>query len=236
MIFDHTLIALYESMPFGASFCAGILTFLSPCIAPLIPPYISYISGVEIQNLEQKQGFYKWRIIYTALLFIVGFSLVFIIFALFASSILGAFFAHSLVRYIAGGIIILFGIHFLFPLKLAFLYKNLQLNLNHTRFGFLSPFILGIGFSIGWSPCIGPILASILTLSLSQPTHAFWLMLCYCGGLGISFLLVAIFVQKALGLLKKLTPFLRLVEVISGLLLMLIGVLIITHKTDFLLF
>ena len=138
-------------------------------------------------------------------------------------------------RYIAGGIIVLFGIHFLFPFRFAFLYKNFNSNLNHTRFGFLSPLILGIGFSIGWSPCVGPILTSILTLSLTQANHAFWLMLCYCGGLGLAFLLVALFVQKALHLLKKLTPFLRIVEVIAGLLLILIGVLIMIHKTDLLL-
>ena len=235
MILDNALITLYETMPFGASFLAGILTFLSPCILPLIPPYISYISGVEIQNLEDKHYSYKWRIIYTALLFITGFSLVFITLGIFASSALGAFFAHSLVRYIAGGIIVLFGIHFLFPFRFSFLYKNFNSNLNHTRFGFLSPLILGIGFSIGWSPCVGPILTSILTLSLTQANHAFWLMLCYCGGLGLAFLLVALFVQKALHLLKKLTPFLRIVEVIAGLLLILIGVLIMIHKTDLLL-
>ncbi len=234
VIFDDALISFYESMPFGASFIAGILTFLSPCILPLLPPYISYISGVEIKYLEDRGKFHKWRIIYTALLFIAGFSLGFIALALFTSSTLSTFFSHPFVRYIAGGIIILFGIHFLFPFRFALLYKSANIQLNHTRFGFFAPFVLGIGFSIGWSPCVGPILTSILTLSLLNPTHALWLMLCYCSGLGLAFLLVAIFVQSALRILKKLTPFLRIVEVISGLLLVFIGLLIIMQKTNFL--
>lgn len=222
-------------MPFIASLCAGILTFLSPCILPLIPPYISYISGVGIYELQHQHTLYRRQIIITSLLFIAGFSLVFITLGIFAQSALGVFFASSILRYIAGGIIILFGIHFLFHFKFGFLHKTLQHNFNHTRFGFLSPFVLGIGFSIGWSPCVGPILASIFALSLSQPTQGFWLMLCYCAGLGLAFLLVAIFVDVGLKCLKKLTPFLRVIEVISGLLLLLIGVLIIAQKTDFLL-
>ncbi|HCD73135.1 MAG TPA: cytochrome C biogenesis protein [Helicobacter sp.] len=233
MNLESTLITLYDSMPFGASFLAGILTFLSPCLLPLIPPYISYISGISIEELHQKTT-HKSRIILTSLLFIFGFSATFITLALFAESALSSILSSSLMRYIAGGVIILFGIHFLFQFKFAFLYKAFHFSPNHTAFGFLSPFVLGVGFSIGWSPCVGPILTSILTLSLLNPTHALWLMLCYCSGLGLAFLLVAIFVQSALRILKKLTPFLRIVEVISGLLLVFIGLLIIMQKTNFL--
>ena len=218
MNLESTLITLYDSMPFGASFLAGILTFLSPCLLPLIPPYISYISGISIEELHQKTT-HKSRIILTSLLFIFGFSATFITLALFAESALSSILSSSLMRYIAGGVIILFGIHFLFQFK----------------FGFLSPFVLGVGFSIGWSPCVGPILASILTLSVFNQNSAFWLMLCYCLGLGLAFLLVAIFINTALKMLKKLTPFLKVIEVISGILLILIGVLIMSQKSDFLL-
>jgi len=234
--FDNTLTTLYDTMPFGASFLAGILTFLSPCILPLVPPYISYISGISINDLHARNTAHKSRIIFTSLLFIAGFSFVFITLGLFASSALGTLLSSSWIRYIAGGIIIAFGIHFLFPLKLSFLYKTFQYNLNFARFGFLSPFILGIGFSIGWSPCVGPILTSILTLSLFNPSHALWLMLAYSAGLGLAFLLVAIFIDIGLNFLKKLNRFLRFVEIISGLLLILIGVFIITQKMDFLFF
>lgn len=232
MNLESTLVTLYASLPFGASFLAGILTFLSPCLLPLIPPYISYISGVSIDELHQKAT-HKSRVILTSLLFICGFSLTFIILAIFAESLLGVVLGSSFVRYVAGGIIILFGIHFLFPLKFGFLYKNAHLQLKHSAFGFLAPFVLGVGFSIGWSPCVGPILASILTLSAFNQNSALWLMLCYCLGLGLAFLLVAIFISNALKLLKKLTSFLRVIEVVSGLLLILIGVLIMAEKSDF---
>ncbi len=234
MNLENTLITLYDSMPFGASFLAGILTFLSPCLLPLIPPYISYISGVSIEELHQKTT-HKSRIILTSLLFIFGFSVTFVTLALFAESALSSILSSSLMRYIAGGVIILFGIHFLFQFKFAFLYKAFHFSPNHTAFGFLSPFVLGVGFSIGWSPCVGPILASILTLSVFNQNSALWLMLCYCLGLGLAFLLVAIFINTALKMLKRLTPFLKVIEVISGILLILIGVLIMAQKSDFLL-
>lgn len=226
------LLQLYATMPFAASFLAGILTFLSPCILPLIPPYISYISGVGINELHHR---HKYRIIGTSLLFIAGFCLVFITLGIFASSMLGELFSLAWVRYIAGGIVIIFGLHFLFHFQWQFLYKHAQFRLNHTHFGALAPFVLGISFSIGWSPCVGPILASILTLSVFNPTNALWLMLCYCAGLGLAFLLVAIFIDVSLQWLKKLTPFLRLIEIIAGVLLIVIGVLIMMQKTDFLL-
>ncbi|WP_295700543.1 cytochrome c biogenesis CcdA family protein [uncultured Helicobacter sp.] len=235
MNLDDTLLTLYGSMPFMASLLAGILTFLSPCILPLIPPYISYISGVGISDLQHTSTAHKGKIILTSLLFIAGFSLVFITLGIFASSTLGEIFTASWLRYLAGCVIIFFGLHFLFHFKYTFLHRHIQHNFDYTRFGFLSPFVLGIGFSIGWSPCVGPILASIFTLSLANPTHAFWLMLCYTLGLGLAFFLVALFINAALRFLKKLTAFLRPIEVISGILLILIGVLIIAQKTDFLL-
>lgn len=232
---DSMLLTLYHHLPFGASFLAGILTFLSPCILPLIPPYMSYISGICIENLAQDSRSYRLRVIYTSLFFIAGFCLVFITLGLFVSSSLGHFFTSIWVRYIAGGIIIAFGIHFIFPLKFRFLYKHFSLSFDHHKFGFLSPFILGIGFSVGWSPCVGPILASILTLSMTQSSDAFWLMLCYCLGLGLAFFLVALLINTALSFLKKITPFMKIIEIISGILLILIGILIVSKKTDFLL-
>lgn len=235
MTYDNTLHeTFYQSIPFATSFIAGILTFLSPCMLPLVPPYMSYISSVSISQLQQKDV-RRGRIIFTSILFILGFSLVFLTLAMFGSSMLGEFFSSSIVRYVAGGVIILFGIHFLFNFKFSFLYKHFQLNINHNRFGFLAPFMLGIGFGIGWSPCVGPVLASILALAIAHPSSALRLMLCYCAGIGLGFLLVAIFINSGLRFLKKFTPFMRVIEVISGILLILIGLLIIIDKTDFLL-
>lgn len=234
MNLDSFLITLYGNVPFIASFLAGILTFLSPCILPLIPPYISYISNVSIQ--ESKNPTYKFRIVYTSLLFIAGFSLVFVILGIFASTLLGELFSIPFIRYIAGIIVILFGVYFLLPTRfqLYFLSRSFSPNLKHSRFGFFAPFILGICFSIGWSPCVGPILTSILTLSVIDSENALWLMISYCLGLGASFLLVALFLHKALRLIKHITPFTRIVGLLSGILLILIGILIMAKKTDFL--
>lgn len=252
MDLDNTLMALYDLAPFSASFLAGILTFLSPCILPLIPPYMSYISGISIERLQGRatmtldsgvldstlhSGLSKMQrfyIILTALMFIAGFCLVFITLSIFASSTLSAFLSSEPVRYIAGAIIIAFGLHFLLRFKWSVLHRIYKIDINHTRFGLLAPFVLGIGFGIGWSPCVGPILTSILTLAIFNPHSALYFMLCYCAGLGLSFLLVAIFVEVALKALKKLSAFLRVIEVIAGVLLIGIGVLIIAQKTDFL--
>lgn len=231
---DQSLMALYINAPFMASFLAGILTFLSPCILPLIPPYMSYISNVSIQ--ESKNPTYRFRIVYTSLLFIAGFSLVFIVLGIFASTLLGKFFSIPFIHFLAGIIIIFFGIYFLLPARfqLYFLTRSFSLNLEHSRFGFFAPFMLGICFSIGWSPCVGPILTSILTLSVIDSKNALWLMMCYCLGLGASFLLVALFLDKASRFIKHITPFTRIVGLLSGLLLILIGILIMIRKTDFL--
>lgn len=234
---ELSLSSLYSSAPFIASLLAGILTFLSPCILPLIPPYMSYISGVCIADMNDKK--YKFHIILTSLLFIAGFCFVFIIAGLFISSYIGEILSSSYFRYFSAFIIILFGIYFLLPLKLKAKFRFLNLtftpNLKHNAFGFFSPFVLGMGFSIGWSPCVGPILASILSLSIQSPNIALYLMLSYCIGLGLCFLLVAIFISIALDFLKKLNAFVSLIEIFSGIFLLCIGILILLNKTDFLL-
>lgn len=234
MNLDQFLITLYGNVPFIASLLAGILTFLSPCILPLIPPYISYISNISIQ--ESKNPTYRFRIFYTSLLFIAGFSLVFIILGIFASTLLGELFSIPFIHYLAGSIIILFGIYFLLPTRfqLYFLTRSFSLNLKHSHFGFFAPFILGICFSIGWSPCVGPILTSMLTLSVVDSKNALWLMVSYCLGLGTSFLLAALFLHKALHFIRHIAPFTRIVGLLSGILLILIGILIMVKKTDFL--
>ncbi|RDU63189.1 cytochrome C biogenesis protein [Helicobacter sp. MIT 14-3879] len=241
MLMEIALINLYDKLPYITAFLAGILTFLSPCILPLIPPYMSYISGISIEELKENSHKKKIYILQKAILFVAGFSLIFIIIGISFNSIIGRFLGNSIVNYIAGGIIIGFGIHFLGIIRFNILYKTKKLSFNYNEnkqnrlkalINIFSPFILGVGFALGWSPCVGPILGSIIALSVVNINSGIWLMIVYAVGLGVPFLLTAIAINIFFNLFNKIKKYYRFIEISSGILLILIGIIIIFGGLD----
>ena len=217
-----------------SAFIAGILTFLAPCTLPLVPAYLGFISGVsneELLNKETKRSA-KWKIIRNGFFFVLGFSIIFIIFGVLASS-----FGRVLVQYqnvitkVGGILIILFGLSMLRIFKLSFLCveKKFPLPKLFAPGNPISSLVVGIIFGVGWSPCIGPILASILFLAGTQGTilAGTFLLIVYSVGIAIPFLFVAFLAGEATKYITRISGALKWVSAIGGVFLILLGALLV---------
>jgi len=222
-----------ESISFLTAFIAGIASFISPCVLPLIPMYISFISGLsldELQNTGDKKRVLK-RVIFSSLLFILGFSVIFI--GLGASAtVLGKFLLSklSLLSKIAGIVIIIFGLHIAGAFKLNFLNYEKRFHVGQKPSGLLGPFLIGLAFAFGWTPCVGPVLAPILALSAKQETvkQGIILLSMYSLGLAIPFLLTGISINAFLSFTKRIQKHYRIIEIVIGICLIIMGVLFVT--------
>jgi len=219
------------------SFTAGVLCFVSPCILPLIPAYISYISGISVKELtsEDKTPAFKRRVIVSSLLFIAGFSIIFVGMGATATTFGKLISSHIIIlRKIAGIIIVIFGLHIAGWLKLSFLYSEKKF---HTKIspGLFGSFIMGLAFAFGWTPCVGPILAGILTYAATQQTltKGIQLLSAYSLGLGVPFFLTGIATASFLKLFRRVKKYSRLIEIISGVFLIIIGILTFRGSLSF---
>lgn len=215
----------------ATAFIAGIVSFLSPCVLPLVPGYVSFVAGKSLDEVEQANIRTRMLVIGHSLNFVFGFTLVFIVLGASASAI-GQFFQS--VRFeanlIAGGIIILFGLHMMGMMKLNFMNRDWRLNADRFKNSSIGTFVLGMAFGFGWTPCIGPILGGILTLGASTGVveQGVALLFIYSMGLAIPFLLVAAFAGSVLPYLRRYGALGRHVHMAAGAVLVLVGLAMMT--------
>jgi len=217
-----------------AAFAAGTISFLSPCVLPLVPGYISIVSGISLDQLQAGQNASVRRtVVLNSLVFILGFSVTFI--ALGASAtVVGQLIGRYLgILYrIAGILIIVFGLHLIGVFKIPMLYQDKRFhNVGKPR-GLIGAFVLGLAFAFGWSPCLGPILAGILTYASAQETAyaGVGLLAVYSAGLGLPFLLTSLGINRFLQFYSRFRHHLRKVEIVSGVFVVVIGVLIFSNN------
>ena len=230
-----------ENPTYFAAFLAGLLSFVSPCVLPLIPGYLSYISGLTLDEMQGTAGAgasiapaaARRRVLAASIFFILGFSFVFICFGA-AASALGAYMLsrQRILAKIAAVIVILFGLHTMGVLRIGWLYNEKRVQVDRKPTSVAGAFFVGLAFAFGWTPCIGPILGGILAIAGGQDTvgQGVRLLAVYSLGLGVPFLLTALAINQFFSVFARIRRYYHAIEVVSGLLLVVIGVLIFTDR------
>jgi cytochrome c-type biogenesis protein len=218
-----------SSPSFALAFAAGLLSFLSPCVLPLIPSYVGFLTGLTLEELEVRRG----TALLHALWFVAGFSVIFIALGATASA-LGVVLLRSQVWIgrIGGVVVILFALYLLGVLRPAFLMRERRLQLAHKPLGFAGSALVGVTFGAAWTPCIGPILGAILTLAAAQASvaHGSALLAVYSLGLAIPFVVTALALDRFLVWFRRFRPYIVWVDRIAGALLLLLGILLVTDR------
>ncbi len=211
------------------AFTAGMLSFLSPCVLPLVPSYVSFITGMNLEDLHSSR---RTTLIH-ATLFVIGFTLIFL--ALGAGATV---FGQLMLRYrdvisrVGGVLVIFFGLYLLGVVSFGFMMRDTRLHLSHKPLGYLGTLVVGIAFGAGWSPCIGPILGLILTMAANEADlqRGLLLLLMYSMGLAVPFLAAALMVERFIALFAKLRTQMIWVNRFAGAMLILVGVLMVTNR------
>lgn len=219
------------TISFSIAFVAGVLTFLSPCILPIIPAYISYITGISFDELKegQKREIRRKTLVHS-LLFILGFSIVFITLGASASYLGKLLISHlEIISKVGGALVILFGLYIIGLFKLDFLGKEKHLRFKFQKGSEIGSVLLGITFAAAWTPCVGPILGSILVLAGTREKmlEGMWLLSIYSLGIAVPFIISALLVNSFLAHFAKFRKYISFVKIICGLLLVLVGILLI---------
>lgn len=221
-----------ENVNILTAFIFGLLSFISPCVLPIIPGYISFISGHTLDDLQGNNKSAARAVIVNSLVFILGFTLVFVLMGAAATSI-GQLLNDNLnlISKIAGVIIIIFGLHMIGIFKIGFLNYEKRFHLQEKKLGIFGSFAVGAAFAFGWTPCIGPVLAGILAIASQQDTvmQGIVLLFVYSLGLGIPFFLTAISINKFFNVFNKVKKHFHTIEVAGGVMLVAVGVLMMTN-------
>lgn len=229
-----------ENVTLATAFIAGIISFISPCVLPIVPGYLSFISGVSLQELkgevdldDKQRRRLRRQVTLNSLLFVLGFSVVFIAMGASATYI-GRWFAENrvILARVAGIIIIIFGLHTMGITPIKWLNYEKRFHANRKPMGLVGSFAIGLAFAFGWSPCIGPILAGVLAMAATQETvgQGVALLSVYSLGLGLPFLGASLALNRFLNVFSRVKKHMRKVEIIAGVLLIAVGILVATDS------
>jgi len=189
---------------------AGVLSFLSPCVLPIVPPYLAYMGGITMNDIKTEARASRRKALLPAIFFVMGLSTVFI-FLGFTASILGQFFLQNqiLLARISGAVVIVFGLHFLGILRIPLLNREARLDAGDKGGSTFGAYVLGLAFAFGWTPCIGPQLGAILSIAATEASveRGTALLAVYAVGLGLPFLIAAAFIDHAQGLMVRMRPY-----------------------------
>ncbi|MHB1680229.1 MAG: cytochrome c biogenesis CcdA family protein [bacterium] len=219
------------NVSFLVAFLAGLFSFISPCVFPLIPSYLSYISGLSMDELTKEQPKAKFIAVKHSLMFILGFTIVFVLLGVFSSAVGSLLHSIWLMR-VAGIFIIVMGLFILGAFNkvkfLSFMNADANINIKNKPLGLLGSALVGVVFAAAWTPCIGPILASILFIAstMHNETAGAELLFVYAMGLAVPFFISSLSLNLFLATFKKIRPFIKTISIISGVILIAVGILI----------
>lgn len=221
----------------GIAAVAGLGSFLAPCILPMIPAFLAYISGTTLSELQRNNGTVnlvasRLNILLNTVFFVAGFTVVFSVLGVVLNSVVSTSAGKLLAdfNHIGGVIIIAFGVFMLLSSKISRLNFEKKIIPSRAKTSYPLSFVFGLAFATGWTPCIGPILGSILTLAATSPGHSFVLLLSYSIGLGIPFILMGVFFSRFTRFIKSMSKHLKYYSIIMGSFIVLLGVLVYTNQ------
>lgn len=226
----------WNTLPLLISFAGGIIAFLSPCTLPLLPVYISYISGVGIK--EEIDGKKRLKMVLSTLAFVIGFTIIFVLMAIVVSyfgNIARKILYNDILYQIVGILVIIMGIQMTGIFKFGFLNREKKVELEFKKRGYLISMFLGMAFAIGWSPCTGPILGSVLALAATSATvyQGVLYLIAFSLGLGIPFLIIGFFMEYFTKIIRKSGKVVSIISIISGVVLIIMGIVLFFNKLSF---